>query len=59
MKPKNFPERVNQRRKFVLAKLEAIPLKVLTESNRREIQVLKLRIVEDARASKTKIYRGT
>lgn len=61
MKPKNFPERVNERRKRALARLQSrLPSNMAhaTVAQRQELHALQSRIVSDARGIRTKKQRG-
>jgi hypothetical protein len=57
MKPKNFPEKKNQRRKEALKRLKKSAMKNSSTSLERAIENTEDKIVEDARAIRTKIMR--
>ena len=57
MKPKNFPERKNIRRKKALKNLKKNAMKNSSANLERSIKDTEDKIVEDARAVRTKIMR--
>jgi hypothetical protein len=58
MRPKNFPERKNRRRKKALENLKAYNRKNPSANLKRSIKDTESRIVDDARSVRTKILRG-
>lgn len=62
MKPKNFPERKNERRKKALEDLKAYAKRNNSNKSdtilKRAIKDIEAKIVDNARGIRTKIYRG-
>jgi len=58
MKPKNFPERKNKRRKEALERLKKSAMKNPSVYLEKAIENTKDKIVEDARMVRSKIGRG-
>ena len=58
MKSKNFPEKKNIRRKKALKNLKLYAMKNPSANLERSIKDTEDKIVEDARAARTKIFRG-
>jgi len=58
MKPKNFPERKNRRRKEALERLKKSAMKNPSVYLEKAIENTKDKIVEDARMVRTKIARS-
>lgn len=58
MKPENFPERKNRRRKKALKNLKLYAMKNPSANLERSIKDTEDKIVEDARMVRTKIKRS-
>jgi len=58
MKPKNFPERINRRRKKALENLKKYAAKNPSANLKRTIKNTEDKIVDSARSVRTKIKRS-
>jgi len=58
MKPKNFPERINKRRKKALENLKKYAAKNPSANLKRAIRNTEDKIVDSARSVRTKIKRS-
>lgn len=58
MRPKNFPERKNQRRKKALENLKAYAKKNDSSNLKRAIEDTEAKIINDARSVRTKKARA-